>query len=273
MAQALNYALGYSEQEAKRLQWQAALSQDILEDGLRRAGVEKGMRVLDLGSGVGDVALVVANFVGPQGSVVGVERWEPSLRIARQRCERKRLDNVSFVQAALEEFEPGEDRFDAIVGRFILQYLPTRAQILARLKQNLNPGGVALFQEIDNSASSEFPPSPLFSDVRGWIASAFQATGSVYDMGALLPQTFLEAGLPRPQMIAMQRVESGSATPYYEFLTEVLRSVLPVLQRVGRPKSETIDIETLADRLRADAVANQRTLYSSRVVSAWARFA
>jgi ubiquinone/menaquinone biosynthesis C-methylase UbiE len=269
VAKPFDYALGYTEQEAKRLQWQAALSEDILEDGLRRAGISAGMRVLDLGSGVGDVALALARFVGAEGSVLGVERWEPSIEVARRRCKAQDLANVSFVQGVLEEFEP-EGRFDAIVGRFILQYLPTRSAILARLKRRLNPGGVMLFQEIDNSGSSEAPPSPLFGEVRGWIASAFAATGSVFDMGALLARTFLEAGLPRPQMIGVTRVESGPDTPYYEFLTEVLRSVLPVLQRDSAPPAEAIDIDTLAERLRADAVENERTLYASRIVSAWA---
>ena len=270
MADPSNYALGYSEKEAKRLQWQAELSEDLLMDGLRRSGIEKGMRVLDLGSGVGDVAMGVARFIGPEGSVVGVERWAPSIEIARRRCEAQGVANVEFVQSALEDFDI-EDRFDAVVGRFILQYLPTRSQILARLKLKLRPGGVVFFQEVDNSAAAEFPSSELFSDVRAWIASAFKAAGSVHDMGALLPQTFLDAGLPRPQMIAVQRVDSGPDTPYYEFLTDVVRSVLPILQKIGSPAAETMDLDSLADRLRADAVSHQRTLYSSRVVSAWTR--
>jgi hypothetical protein len=90
-------------------------------------------------------------------------------------------------------------------------------------------------------------------------------------MGALLPRTFIEAGLPRPQMIGMARVESGPDTPYYEFLTEVLRSVLPVLQQVGEP-AEAIEIDNVAERLRADAVMHERTLYSPRIVSAWTRY-
>jgi ubiquinone/menaquinone biosynthesis C-methylase UbiE len=270
VSKSFDYALGYSDQEAKRLQLQAALSEDILEDGLRRGGLQPGMRVLDIGSGVGDVAIVLARFVGPEGSVLGVERWPPSIEIARRRCERQGLANVSFVQATLEDFDV-EDKFDALVGRFILQYLPSRSQILSRLKHRLKPGGVVIFQELDNSGSTEAPPSPLFAAVRSWIASAFEATGSVHDMGALLPKTFVDAGLPRPQMIGVTRVESGPDTPYYEFLTDVLRSVLPVLERIGRPSPETIDIDTLADRLRADAVAGERTLYSARVVSAWTK--
>ena len=272
MSKQFEYPLGYSDLEAKRLLWQAALAEDMLEDCLRRGGLERGMRVLDLGSGLGDVSFLAARFVGREGSVTGVERWGPSLQIACGRREEKGLRNVKFVQSTLEDFQ-SEENFDAIIGRFILQYVPTRVQILMRLKRYLNGGGIVIFQELDNSGASEFPPSKLFSDVRGWISLAFQATGSVHDMGALLPRTFLEAGLPRPQMISMGRVESGPDTPYHEFLTDVLRSVLPVLHQISGPTPETIDIDTLADRLRHDAVTHERTLYSSRVVSAWAKAA
>jgi ubiquinone/menaquinone biosynthesis C-methylase UbiE len=267
-----DYALGYSDHEAQRLRRQAELGQDILEYGMTRGGLARGMRVLDLGSGVGDVALFAAKFVGPEGFVTGVERWAPSLEIARRRAGEMGVKNVEFVESALENFD-AQGPFDAIIGRFILQYLPDRSPLLNRLKRRLKPSGVVIFQEVDNSGAAAVPRSELFDRVNAWIASAFRATGSVYDMGAELPRTFLEAGLPRPQLLSMARAESGPDTPFYDFLADVLRSVLPVLEEHGGPTREEIDIETLADRLRADALSEQRTLYSARIVTAWARTA
>ena len=267
-----DYALGYSDHEAQRLRRQAELSQDILEYGLTRGGLTAGMRVLDLGSGLGDVALCAARMVGPEGSVTGVERWAPSLATARRRAADSGLRNVTFVEAALQEFEP-EGTFDALIGRFILQYLPDRSQLIGRLSQRLRRGGVVIFQEVDNSAAAAVPRLKLFDQVNAWIASAFQATGSVMDMGAALPRAFLDAGLPRPQMIGVTRVESGPDTPFYEFLTDVLRSVLPILEKLGGPNDAEIGIDSLADRLRAEALAEASTLYSARVVTAWAKMA
>jgi ubiquinone/menaquinone biosynthesis C-methylase UbiE len=266
--QFFRYALGYSEKEARRLQVQAALSEDILEYGLGRGGLRNGMHVLDLGSGVGDVALCASRIVGPGGSVTGIERWSPSLEIARTRVADHGLTNVRFVQSELDDFEP-DRAYDAIIGRFILQYLPDRARLLSRLKHSLRSGGVVIFQEIDNSGASQYPPSVLFEQVNTWITTAFKSTGAVYDMGALLPRTFLAAGLPRPEMISMGRVESGPDTPFYEFLTDVLRSVMPVLEKIGAATQEEVELDTLADRLRQDAVAEERTLYSARIVTAW----
>jgi hypothetical protein len=69
-----NYPLGYSQTEAQRLADQAAFLEDLTEDLLRRAGLCSGMRVLDVGCGVGDVSFLAARLVGEDGVVLGVDR-------------------------------------------------------------------------------------------------------------------------------------------------------------------------------------------------------
>jgi len=66
-----NYVLGHSEPEIRRLQTQAAILRPISERLLQSAGIRPGMRVLDLGTGAGDVAMLAAELVGPLGCVVG----------------------------------------------------------------------------------------------------------------------------------------------------------------------------------------------------------
>jgi ubiquinone/menaquinone biosynthesis C-methylase UbiE len=60
-----NYVLGHSNEEYERLVLQARILRPYTEKFFRAAGVTPGMRVLDLGSGVGDVALLAADIVGP----------------------------------------------------------------------------------------------------------------------------------------------------------------------------------------------------------------
>lgn len=57
----------------------------------------------------------------------------------------------------------------------------------------------------------------------------------------------------------------------YEDMVKVLRSLLPLIERSGIAKAAEIDIDTLAARLRDDAVANHRVTFLSRVVGAWTR--
>src|SRR5262249_41337764 len=68
------YILGHSEREIRRLMQQAAILRPITERLMRDAGIGRGMRVLDMGCGVGDVSMLAAELVGGPGSVVGIDR-------------------------------------------------------------------------------------------------------------------------------------------------------------------------------------------------------
>src|SRR5262249_20357929 len=97
------------------------------------------------------------------------------------------------------------------------------------------------------------------------------AGGAELDMGTKLYATFLRAGLPAPDMMAATPVACGPTSSGYEDLAKVLRSLLPLIERNGLAQTAEIGIDTLAARLRDDAVANDRVMFLSRVVGAWAR--
>ena len=121
------------------------------------------------------------------------------------------------------------------------------------------------------SQISEVPPSELFMQTRRWILEAFAAGGAELDMGTKLYATFLHAGLPAPNMTAATPIACGPTSPGYEDMVRVLRSLLPLIERSGIANIAEIGIDTLAERLREDAVANDRVIFLSRVVGAWAR--
>jgi ubiquinone/menaquinone biosynthesis C-methylase UbiE len=95
----------------------------LTEDVLRRAGVSTGMHVLDLGCGVGDVSLLAARLVGPHGSGLGIDKAPSSIEIAQRRAAAEKIANARFETADLLSFDPAV-RFDAVVGRFVLLYMP-----------------------------------------------------------------------------------------------------------------------------------------------------
>src|SRR5689334_21065373 len=113
------YELGHSDRELKRLATQAALVDPMTRQYLTRAGIKSGMRVLDIGSGAGDVAFLVAEIIGPTGTVVGSDRSLAAVETARARAKERALDNVTFRQCdpATEVFD---GLFDAVVGRYVL---------------------------------------------------------------------------------------------------------------------------------------------------------
>ena len=140
------YALGNTDAEHERLIRQAARLAPYTERFFREAGIGTGQRVLDLGSGVGDVAMLVASIVGSSGEVVGIEREERSIARARVRVAEASLRNVRFAQCDVSQI--AHDRhFDAVVGRFILMFFPDPVTVLRWVSSLVCPGGVLAFQE------------------------------------------------------------------------------------------------------------------------------
>jgi ubiquinone/menaquinone biosynthesis C-methylase UbiE len=87
----VDYPLGHTDAEHERLIRQAARVAPITERFFREAGIGPGQRVLDLGSGVGDVAMLVARMVGPSGEVVAIERDRNSIDKASARVTKAAL--------------------------------------------------------------------------------------------------------------------------------------------------------------------------------------
>src|SRR5512138_2155149 len=93
-----DYPLGHADAEHERLIRQAARVAPITERLFREAGIGPGQRVLDLGSGLGDVAMAAAKIVGPSGEVVGIERDAHSIARASARVAAAGMHSVSFLQ-------------------------------------------------------------------------------------------------------------------------------------------------------------------------------
>ena len=85
-AKSVHYVLGHAPQELARLERQAAISSGPRMALLERCGIAPGQRVLDLGCGAGDVTLLVSDFVGPTGHVIGVDRASEAVASARGRA-------------------------------------------------------------------------------------------------------------------------------------------------------------------------------------------
>jgi SAM-dependent methyltransferase len=178
--------------------------------------------------------------------------------------------NVRFETAELDAFDTAE-KFDAVVGRFVLLYQPDPIAVLRRFRNFLKPKGIIAFQEMDMGTASQVPASETFTRVHSWILRGFKAGGTELNMGSKLLPAFLNAGLPRPTMIAASRVESGPDSKVYAILAQIVQSLLPLVERTGAATVEEAAIGTLADRLREDAVANESVTFWPRLVGAWSR--
>ena len=109
------YVLGHRAEELARLDGQAKMLEPATRLALQLAGIRPGMRVVDLGTGTGEVALLVAEAVGPEGSVVAVDRSPEGLAYAETKCADRGVTTIRFVEADVATYVP-DGAVDAVAG-------------------------------------------------------------------------------------------------------------------------------------------------------------
>jgi SAM-dependent methyltransferase len=269
------YVLGHSDEEQQRLIAQSRLFGCYTDRLFRDAGLGPGMRVLDVGCGVGDVALLAADLVGQNGAVVGVDRDPAALATARSRAAGLGLQNITFVQGDFRELTFAEP-FDAVVGRFILMYVGDPVAAVRQAASYVRPGGILAFQELDfysANRSMAQPPCELLDNFLDWVLGTFRKGGAEMNMGLRLHSTFVRAGLPKPRVRMDTLLVDGTDMAPFTYLAAILRSTLPMIERFGLGTAEEIQVDTFAQRLRDQVVANDGVLTFPPMVGAWVRTA
>lgn len=263
------YVLGHSAKELDRLATQARLIDPITRQFFVEAGLAPGMRVLDVGSGAGDVAFVAAGLVGPTGEVVGVDRSGAALARAQARAEDRSLANVSF-----REGDPAtmtfERPFDAIVGRYVLQFQSDPSAMLRSLRKHAKSGGVIAFHELDWSGVQSYPPLPLRDRCCAWTAETIRRHGTEIRMGVKLYRAFVAAGLGSPAL-RLQAVIGGPAEGLgiIDLEVGVAATLLPDMVRLGVATEAEVGIETLAERIKAEVTALGGVAIGRSEICAW----
>jgi ubiquinone/menaquinone biosynthesis C-methylase UbiE len=264
------YLLGFSEQEHQRLMVQSQLYDQITERAFVGAGIGPGMRVLDCGSGAGDVSLLAARLVGPTGSVLGVDQSPDSVARATARVDALGVTNVSFRMANLTALAL-EERFDAIVGRFIVLYLPERDRTMAQIVSHLVPGGVACFCEYDMSVSRTVPPTRLIHETMDRVIRAADGAGFDSQMGARLPGLLRRAGLEDVEAYGMTKLVDGVGSPVVDWIVDTVRNLAPLAARYGLVATEEWGLDTLRERLHGELAAANAIVEVPLVVGAHGR--
>jgi 2-polyprenyl-3-methyl-5-hydroxy-6-metoxy-1,4-benzoquinol methylase len=194
-----DYILGHTAAEQLRLIRQAMFLAPATEHFLRDAGIVSGMRVLDIGCGMGDVTMLVAQLVGPGGRVVSIDLDQASIETAQKRATAFGLDNTTYHRADISTFEDSEP-FEAIVGRLVLEFLPDPIAAICRLSGLLRPGGIMALQEPSWKIWLDYTSHlPLRMAVTTLIRDAFAAGGANTEMELPLCQGFMAANLRSPQ--------------------------------------------------------------------------
>jgi len=263
------YVLGHTDREQLRLIRQARVLAPFTEHFLRDAGIVPGMRVLDVGCGMGDVAMLVARLVGPAGKVVSIDLDQASVETARRRASTAGLDNATFHRADISAFTDPKP-FHAIVGRLVLEFLPDTSAIISRLCGLLMPDGTIALQEPTWKIWLTYTSHlPLRTAVTTLIRDTFLAGGVNTEMELPLHQGFLAANLTPPRL----RIDLpiGNSAEFRSLLYDLLISIWPRAEAFHLPLDTLGDPTTLASRLDDELDANNSFAAFVGLVGAFAR--
>jgi len=261
----MTYPFADRAAEDERLVAQARLFDPLTRRLLEQAGLAPGMRVLDLGSGAGNVARLAAEFVGPDGQVVGIEQNPAAVELAQRRTS---APNVEFRVGDAQTLEGVEGGFDAAIGRLVLMYLSDPVAALRQAAAAVRPGGVICMHEADLDYLTVSPKTPLWTQVHGYFTQALEKAGIAVRMGPALFATFAAAGLPRAQLLVEAFAEGGPGAPAWAW-ANVISATVPLMEKVGVSTSAEVDPPTLADRLLSEALAGDSCVIGPPMFGAW----
>lgn len=265
------YSLGHAPTELNRLAVQAQALRPITKRLLRNAGVAPGMRVLDVGCGVGDVSLLLAELLGREGSVVAIDQSAAALAIARDRIRQAGAVNVTLHHSTVHGFVDDEG-FDLAIGRYVLVHQVTPARFIADTARLLRPGGIIAFHEIDEfSGGSSAPEVPLWNRITNVMMEVMRRIVAAPDAALKLSRSFEEAGLRAPSLICERVVGTHQSEPLMAWVASTFREVLPRAQELDLIKAEEIDVKDLETRVRAVIAAARAQIVGPDQYCAWSR--
>ena len=265
------YTLGRTSHETTRLIEQSRIYGESTQRLCKRAGIAQRMRVLEIGSGAGDVSLMLAELVGPEGQVVGVDVNPTILDTARQRATDAATRNVEFIASDARALD-FSDKFDAIVGRFVLMYMADPGEAFTQLITHLKPSGIVAFQEPEYTLYPALlhPNTPLMNQLIRWILEVFEHSGAHLDMGIGLYRAFVDAGLPPPTMHLESPIGAAKTWTGYRYMATIFQSLLPLLEKYGLVTAEEVDVDTLAARIRQEVLISKRPFFLPLHITAYA---
>jgi ubiquinone/menaquinone biosynthesis C-methylase UbiE len=236
------YVHAREAEEYLRLRNQAAMWQSATETFLDKLGLKPGMSCLDVGSGPGSVMRLMADRVGPDGKVTGLE-IDGKLG-AQALSDLKAEGGAEFAVIegnALEtESVPGAP-FDLTYCRLFLMHMQDPVEVLEKMLGWTKPGGVVAAQEFDFGAIAIEPLCPAMGEFNRLFEGVFRAHGRNLRAGRQLPAQFEAAGIGAP--------DSTLAEAKYIPLSDMAAMLIGVYQGLFASAADL----GIADHARAEA--------------------
>ncbi len=232
------YVHGTTAVEQQRL---TRLNQLINAASLKELRLEGGEKILDVGSGLGQLTWALAGAAGPHGSVLGIERSPEQIAVSR-RADPDRGElaaKLEFRQGDALELPLASDEwgtFDLAHTRFLLEHVSDPVAVVRGMARAIRPGGRAVLEDDDHGVVRLWPEPPGFPELWAAYLETYRRAGNDPYVGRRLVALLAEAGL-RPSrnswLFFGSCAGSQDFTGYVENLVRILEGAQPHLLQVG----------------------------------------
>lgn len=253
--------------EYQRLRDQARMWQEATAQVLATVELGPGMSCLDVGCGPGAVMRLMADRVGPEGRVTGIEIDAALGADALQELRREGGAHFELIAADLLKLRtPSGAPFDLTFCRLLLMQMRDPVTVLEKMSAWTKPGGVVVAQEFDFGAIAVEPTCPAMGEFNRVFEGVFRGHGRNMRAGRQLPAQFEAAGLGAP--------DGTDAAVHFPPLSEMANMFIGVYDGLYAVAAEL----SLADPVRAsqfrtemaDAAADGRYYCLTPVlIAAW----
>jgi SAM-dependent methyltransferase len=215
------YFLGYRQAEQERLQRQA---EDLAHEArwlLDQIGVPGGASVVEIGCGPRGCLDLLSERVGPAGSVVGVERSDEAVELARRFVADHELANVKVLHCDARATGLPRSAFDLATARLVLVNVPRPDEVVAEMAALVRPGGVVAFHEADWAPHVCDPPLPAWDRMFEILVAYSTMNGIDLFVGRRVPRMLREAGFDDicvNPLIHVYPLGHGRRTIYFDFV-------------------------------------------------------
>jgi SAM-dependent methyltransferase len=189
------YLLIYKRDEQQRLQHQAQTLAGETQRMFDRIGVSAGARVVEIGCGPQGALDLLAERVGPSGTVIGVERNEKAARLAHQFVANRKLPRVQVINGDGRATGLPRSAFDLATARLVLVNVPQPEEIVAEMAALVRPGGKVAFYDGEWSGFICDPPLAAWDRAIELLHAYSSLSGIDLFIGRKIPRMLRQAGL------------------------------------------------------------------------------
>ncbi len=250
------YTLGTNPAEQARLQGQADDLAAHTVALLDRVDVPVGSRVLEVGCGPAGSIALLAERVGPSGSVTAIDINPAHVALARQFVADRELGNVEVLCGDARATALPSGWFDLVHARLLLVNIPWPQQVVIEMARLVKPGGWVITDEADGGARLCYPPLEAWDQLASILQATYGSDSADLLIGRKLTELLRNAGLVEVGADARADVHPAGH-PRRTLLPDLVRSMHEKIVERGIASADELD---RLDRQVRDHLADPQTL-------------